>query len=714
MTYRMILVALCAAAVLGASAQRREKTSFQTSTFWRPTIDVHSDVVMVYGTGGRPDRTFHDRVQSWRDKGYTVHFMTGIAWGQPYSKYFEGEWDGKVHLDERQVLQSGKTMMNGGGPNNPYIVPTLNYVEYIKECQIRPVIDEGIDAIYLEEPEFWAKSGYSEAFKREWQDYYGFPWRPQHESAENTYLSNKLKYHLYYRAIDEAFSYAKQYGKEKHMNVRCYVATHTLLNYAGWGIVSPEASLASLKSCDGYIAQVWTGTARTHCDFNGITRERVFERAFLEYGCMESMTRPTGRKVFFLTDPIEDARVDWDDYKRNYQATFTAQLLYPQVADYEVMPWPKRIFEDLYKINGQSEEKIRIPRHYSTQILVMINALNEMPLSYDKVSGSQGISVLMANSLMFQRSLPSAPDYSDPRLSGFFGLSMPLLKRGVPVSISHIENLGYPDSWKDTKLLLMTYFNMKPLDPAAHRHIAEWVKKGGCLIYCGRDDDPYQSVLEWWNQNGNNYSAPSQHLFAQMGMPLNAPDGVYRYGKGRVCVIRQNPKDFVLNAGGDALLLQRVEELYGPIERKNSLLLHRGPYVVAAAMDEGAVSDEPLVLRGTYIDLFDPSLPIMKTKRVQPGEQTLLYDLSKVRRKSRPQVLAAASRQYDEKVGRHSFSFTSKSPINTSNVMRILLPRQPRRVDLGIESRSQWDEDSHTLLLEFENSPEGVHVEIAW
>ena len=54
------------------------------------------------------------------------------------------------------------------------------------------------------------RAGYSEAFKREWKEYYGFEWRPQHESPENTYLSNKLKYHLNYRALNECFTYAKE------------------------------------------------------------------------------------------------------------------------------------------------------------------------------------------------------------------------------------------------------------------------------------------------------------------------------------------------------------------------------------------------------------------------------------------------------------------------------------------------------------------------
>ena len=688
------------------------KTTFQTSSHWKPTIDVRSDAVMVYGTGSRPEMTFQNRVESWQKRGYTTHFMTGIAWGG-YSDYFTGKWDGKPHMDEGQKDAKGDTIVHN--PGTPYIVPTLNYLKYFKETQIKPVIDAGIREIFLEEPEFWAYAGYSDSFKREWQEYYGFSWRAQHLSAENTYLSNKLKYHLYYRALNEAFTYAKEYGREKGMDIRCYVPTHSLINYSMWHIVSPEASLASMKNCDGYIAQVWTGTSRVPNYFNGARKERVFETAFLEYGSMESMTRPTGRKMFFLTDPIEDAKKDWADYKQNYQATFTAQLLYPQIADYEVMPWPARIYEGLYRVSANSEEKARIPRFYSTQMQIMVNTLNFMPLSKNKVSGSQGISVLMANSLMFQRSLEPVEGYEDPQLSNFFGLALPLLKRGVPVSITHLENTGYADTWKDVKVLLMTYSNMKPLDPKAHQDLADWVKQGGIIIYCGRDNDPYQRVLEWWNQNGNTYTAPSQHLFQLMQMPQKAEEGVYQYGKGRVYVVRQDPKEFVMQEANDHSLLSVIEKAYGKLEYKNHFYLERGPYTLAAVVDEDAVSSEPLQLNGSYIDLFDPKLPCLKQKTVNPGEQAFLFNIHAVSQKNRPQVLASASRQSDEVIGKRTYSFIAKSPAETDNVMRILLPKKPKDIKVSANQfTSEWDADTHTLLLQFENNPEGVQVNIEW
>ena len=698
------------------------KTTFQSAREWRPTIDNRADAVMVYGVGGNPsDRSkrisFEDRVRSWQERGYITHFMTGIAWGE-YQDYFTGEWDGKPHLDEGQVTAAGDTIWHGYMV--PYIVPSMNYLEYIKENHVKRVIDAGIDAIFMEEPEFWARAGYSEAFKREWKEYYGFDWRPQHESAENTYLSNKLKDHLYYRALDEVFTFAKEYGRSKGMDVKCYVPTHSLVNYSQWQIVSPEASLASLPCVDGYIAQVWTGTSREPNYYNGKAAERVFETAYLEYGSMESMTAPTGRKMFFLTDPIEDRAKDWEDYRRNYQATFTAQLLYPGIADYEIMPWPERIYEGLYRISPDSDERARIPRDYSAQMQIMVNSLNSMPVSENRLDGAQGIAVLMANSLMFQR-FPTHEGYEDPQLSNFYGQALPLLKRGIPVKTAHIENVGYPATLADVKVLLMSYSNMKPLDPQAHSHIADWVKNGGVLLYSGRDDDPFQTVREWWNTDGNSYAAPSDHLFKMMGIPSGAPEGEYSYGEGTVYIMRHDPKEYVLSEGGDRAFVETVGRLYsdcakaGEMEMKNSFCLERGPYTIAAVMDE-SVSDEPLTITGTLVDLFDPKLPVYTSVQILPGHQGYFIDIDRVDH-GKAQVLAGSSRAEDEQRTGSSYSFTAKSPIDTDGISRVLLPEKPSSVTVNgeeVSDRASWDAGSSTCLITYANSPDGVKIVFSW
>ena len=87
----LVLCLLSAGLQLKSQNVDNVKTTFQTSREWRPTIDTRADAVMVYGIGGNPSDkskriSFEERVRSWKDRGYTVHFMTGIAWGE-YQDY---------------------------------------------------------------------------------------------------------------------------------------------------------------------------------------------------------------------------------------------------------------------------------------------------------------------------------------------------------------------------------------------------------------------------------------------------------------------------------------------------------------------------------------------------------------------------------------------------------------------------------------------------
>ncbi len=692
-------------------------TSFQTASPWDPETDVPADIAMIYGTHDVGNLLFEERVDSWRKRGFITHFMTGISWGS-YQDYFDGSWDGKKHLDEGQVAQNGDTIWHHA--NVPYVIPTENYLKYLKEKHIKRAIDAGIDAIYMEEPEYWAHGGYSLAFKKEWKNYYGYEWKPQHESPNYTYLANKLKLHLYYRAIKEVFKFAKEYGKSKGINVKCYVPTHSLLSYTQIKIISPEASLASLSDVDGYIVQTWTGTARVPIYYKGEANEHVFESAFLEYGSMESMISPTNREIFFLTDPLEDNYRDWEDYKKNYQATFAAQLFFPSVTKYEVMPWPDRIYKGLYD-NPESTKKEKIPRSYSTQMHIMINALNSMPYSNNNISGSEGISILMGNSMMLQR-FPDHEQYEDPRMSNFYGLAMPLVKRGVPVRTVHLENLQNPESLHYTKILLMSYSNMKPTSPEEHHFIADWVRNGGVLIYAGQDIDPFQKVQEWWNTNGNNYKAASGHLFELMEIRSSPKEGRYFYGKGVVQIIRQDPKDFVLKPNGDEKIIDLIKYLYQnyspqtTLHFKNNFSISRGPYDIISVMDE-SINKDHKIISGLFIDLFDPDLPVLSKKSIRPGDQAFLYNLERLNNEGEAQILAAAGKIEDEQINNNCFTFLARGPINTTNVMRIFLNTKPKKClqtnkNNDSEIYWEWDEASNTCYLRFENHPGGVRIKI--
>lgn len=694
-----------------------EKTAFQNAAPWCEQIDIRSDVAIVYGIGDAATDDFEKKVEGYRSRGYGIHFMTGSAWGHP--DYVRGDFDGKTHFEDSQVEKNGDTIWHGNP--DPYMVPSPPYVEFLKS-QTKRAIDAGAKAIHMEEPEFWARAGYSDSFKAEWQKYYGTPWVAQHESPEATYMSSKLKYHLYYNLLEEVFKYAKEYAASIGTSVQCYVPTHSLLNYSAWEIVSPEASLASIPYVDGYVAQVWTGTSRVKVYYNGVEGERVFENAFLEYGSMISMTAPTNRKIFLLTDPIEDGVRSWNDYKVNYHATFAAQLFYPMVNNYEVMPWPSRIYQGKYPVDGMAEPQL-ISKDYSTMMQVMINTLNDMPLTDNKINGTHGIGIMLCNSMMFQR-FPTHNSYEDPRVSNFYGMALPLLKRGVPVETVHYENTGYPATLKDIKVLIMSYANMKPLEPAGHTNIAEWVKNGGVLVYSGRDNDPFQTVREWWNTDGNKYAAPADHLFSLMGIsPKMTGNQTFEYGKGRIYVLRNDPKEYVLKGASDGQFVATVVEAYenaaqaGKVEFKNNLVLNRGAYTIAAVLTE-SVSADPLSIDGMFIDLYDPTLPILNGVSITPGTQRFLYSLDKSQNHVAPKVLCGASRVYDEVVDGKTYSFVAKSPIDTWNVQRILLSGEPKTIVVqdtngkAMKFVSAWDAASSTLKLEYDNLPDGVAVAI--
>lgn len=271
----------------------------------------------------------------------------------------------------------------------------------------------------------------------------------------------------------------------------------------------------------------------------------------------------------------------------------------------------------------------------------------------------------------------------------------------------------------------MSYSNMKPMDKTAHDHIAEWVKNGGVLVYCGRDEDAFQRVQEWWNTNGNTFRAPSEHLFMKFGLSEPFKGGEYIYGKGRVYIMRNDPKEFVLNGNSDEEFVNTIKKLYetkavgGKLEFKNHFTLTRGPYELISVVDENA-DQSSYTLKGKFIDLFDPEIPVLNEKRVKPGEQAFLYNINSVQKPTVPQVLAAAARVYEEKVVKRGYSFIAKSPLNTTNVMRVLLPEKANKIEVmdvagkSVATQSSWDAASKTYFLKFENNPDGVQVKISW
>ncbi len=694
--------------------QARERTSFQTHADWDARIDVRSDVAICYGI----DPGMPARIAGWKAKGYITHLMTGVSWGQ-YQDYLYGRFDGVNHVDEAQRDRAGKVISHGGDVY--YMAPGENYGKYLAQG-VKRAIDAGAGAIHLEEPEFWVRAGYEEGFKREWKAYYGEDWVPPHSSPDAQYRASRLKYFLYRRALKQVFDSVKAENARTGKHIRCYVPTHSLINYAHWQIVSPESSLIEVGA-DGFIAQVWTGTARTPNVYGGARRERTFETAFLEYGAMMNVVRAAGGTVWFLNDPIEDdPDHSWADYRTNWESTLTASLLWPQVARYEVMPWPERIYRRRYPTVDKARRKpgepvVRepIPPAYATELQTVITALNDMDqaeTSWD--CGTRGIGVIVSDSMMFQRGQPSP---SDPDLGSFYGLALPLVKHGMPAEPVQLENATIAGALAPHKVLFLTYEGMKPMTPEVHGPMADWVKAGGSLVFLGDDSDPYNAARSWWNDPARPmaYRAPREHLFERLGLPKDAPEGQHKVGRGLLIYDRSSPAALTHRLDGPdhvRALARRAAEAAGlPYASANHLVLRRGPYVVASGLDE-STADAPTVLKGRFVDLFDAALPVVESVTLGPASRRLLLDLDRVKGDG-PKVLASACKVVDARIDADgSFRFRADGPQGVAAVVRLALPGgEPKEVTidgqpLAAEAKS-WDPPTKTLLIRFPDAAGG-------
>ena len=728
------LLLLCAAAVYGddgmaktdAAAktearpadpkQALERTSFQTGAPWDPGLQLGSDVAMCYGIGPG----LAERIAGWKRQGYRVHVMTGVSWGE-YQDYLYGRFDGINHEDEAQTESNGHKLSHGGDVY--YMSPGESYGRFLS-LGVKRALDAGAQGIHLEEPEFWVRAGWSLGFRREWKAFYHEEWVPPDSSPDAQYRASQLKYFLYGRALTQIFDFVKAYNLEHGTHAKCYVPTHSLINYAHWSIVSPESSLLKVGA-DGFIAQVWTGTAREPNVYQGRQKERTFETAFLEYGAMMNVVRASGASVWFLNDPIEDnPDYSWRNYRANWESTLTASLLWPQVWRFEVMPWPERIFHGAYPTLDRAErkagvavEKEALPAAYGTELMTVINVLNDMKQPKTEWDcGTRGVGVVVADTMMFQRGGPSP---SDPHLGSFYGLAMPLLKRGLPVEPVQMENAILPGALKPYKVLLMTYEGMKPPTAEDSAALAAWVKGGGVLVFMDDDKDAFNRVRAWWNTAPNHYATPRESLFAQLGLAGGTRPGTHRVGNGTLIYDDASPAALTYRPDGAdhvrGLVQSACRAARLPYRETNFLVLRRGPYVVAAGLDE-SLPDAPRTLTGHFVDLFDAKLPVLNTLALSPGSRALLLDLDRVP-PGGPVLLAAACKTRGaRRLPGGGFRFHSTGPDKTEAVVRLRLGAAPKTVlldDAPLPPGAQeWHAATRTLLLRFPNRAAGQWVTI--
>ncbi len=640
-----------------------------------------------------------------------------MGWGA-YNDYLYGQWDGEEHTREIQSDREGRRIAREG--ETYYLSPSPGLARYLAD-KAWEAIRHGAVAVHFHEPEFWARAGYCDSFRAEWEQRFETPWAEPHTTADARYRASKLMYLLSQECLRKAMADVRARCADAGLEARLYVGTHSVLNYAHWRLISPESSLTQIEECDGYVGQVWAGSARAPVVCRGELAERTFESAFLEYSSLAALARTSGQRMWFMVDPVEDdPHRAWEDYARNWRATTLAALLCPEVFRYEVAPWPERFLRGAHPTGGDGQWS-GIPRSYATQFLTISHAFDEMQQNSHQVvweNAGPSFGILVSDTVMFQREDPSP---SDEHLGFLYGFGIPLLRAGIPVRPVQMEFAGHPGYLAEFDVLLLTYEGQKPPNPEVHEHLREWVHGGGVLIYVGDDADPYHGVLEWWNTGELRYASPREHLFERLGLHPDAhpgyQPGTHRLRTGGAVVYRRNPVDIAQSPDGPELVLRLAQYACRRrnyrYELSDHFILRRGPYVLAVGL-EAREALEPTRIEGKLVDLLSPEMAVLDQVEVRPGDLHVLVDVDAYEG-PKDRVLASAGCVHDQRREGDRFSFTITGPLGTEGLTRVRLTGRPTEIVLpGSHDghRAHWHAPSGTLLLRYPNRPDGQRVRI--
>ena len=145
-----------------------------------------------------------------------------------------------------------------------------------------------------------------------------------------------------------------------------------------------------------------------------------------------------------------------------------------------------------------------------------------------------------------------------------------------------------------------------------------------------------------------------------------------------------------------------------------ALALRRGPYVIAAGLDEPQPGG-PAILSGRFVDLFDAQLAVASKVKLTPGRRALLLDLDAATRAGPgPRIVAAACRVREEAANSGRVSIRTEGVADTNGVVLLLTTDAPKEVRINDQPAPESAFDFHdgTLRIRFPNSPEGTRIEI--
>ncbi len=679
------------------SSFRDCKTLFQTNTGYDPRLAIAVDGVIVH----RHAAPFAAELDSWHKKNFNVGRMF-FADSDAGNAYWTGKWDGVEYPQDVERDQSGNIVLCAGV--RPYMLPTDGWIRYLEQMTTQSLA-AGARAILPEEPLAHVFTGYEDSFKSIWQNRYRRPWQGQHESAEARFLTSQLKNERYIQLEKRLLEVTKKNPGPNGQPAAFILPIHSIYSNIAAQLVAPLGTSVGLPGIDGYIGQIWTGPVNWALGHYDSPSKSFFSSAFVLYDYFTQLAVGSERKMWLLIDPVEDnPDHTWAEFEQWYQHGVVAMLMMKDTDRYEIMPWPDRIFLPGYGTGG----KTPAPEDYRIVILAVTQALQEVPLggrweSADNATIGDGIGVAMADTLMWQR-------HPGPWLQGAYGMLLPLVERGIPVSSVVLERAKETEYLKRFKVIVLCYEDFKPTEPWMNEAVVAWVRSGGSLIILGKDGDDLDRCENfWWHKQG--FASPLAHLLSLLG---NSKDSSWKMDSGYVIQNQVSPRTFGNPAAADKDYLPLVDAAWkqstgNSLSQSGHLVMRRGPFVIARA------ETQSVKLSGKLLDIFDPELGIVNGPELSAGQSALFRDVSADLASGSPKVLHATHRLMNQSIENGTLRFSVRGPAETPAVARIVWPKdKPLEITAtdpeGKPVIVSSDRDDMTTLIRFANHPQGVTV----
>ena len=675
----------------------QSKTIFQTAEDYNSKIAIAADGIIVHRHCDEAS-ILAPSIKTWIESGASVAVMF-FADSDGANEYWTGKWDGIPHPEDREINANGDAVMC---EHRPYMVPTKGWINHLKE-KVELSLECGAMGIMPEEPLAHTYSGYSESFKKLWEEHFGTPWQAQNSSDIAQFLTAELKAKLYLKLEKDLLKTTK----EKNGNAAFIIPIHSIFGNISSSITAPLGMSVGTEDVDGYIGQIWTGPINWALKNYDSEEKSFFASAYALYDYFTQLTTQTDKKLWLLVDPVEDdPNHTWDEYVAWYKHSVAAMLFMSEINTYEIMPWPDRIFLP----GHETGECSPAPADFRLNVLNISQVLQDIPEGGEWIfeNHTEGIAVAIADSAMYQVSHTTQCGNPVPKLQGLYGMLMPLINQGIPINsfvMERAQDKNYTDLYK---VIILSYEEFKPVKEEMNLALAEWVKNGGSLIIFGCDQDEFDKEEKfWWHNSG--YKSPVEHLMDQFN------EG---FGKGNVVREKVSATIFADPKLASEKYLPLVEdvfsksELSGKLETPGNFCMRRGDYIIAHSLKN------KISLNGKFIDIFNTSLQVIDNINLTKGESGLYKDISKIlANENIPVVLQTSLRLVSQEFKNNELKFVVKGPEETPAVARLFFASKKNNEITAVNSKGEKvdvavQNDKETVLLRFPNCPDGVTITV--